>query len=128
VPVQRCIRHKERNVLDHLPERDRPAVKRRLRAVWKLTDHAAARDRLGISPPSSSARTPAPPHRSGQNGDMCLRWTAAGMLEAERQFRRIIGYKHLAGLAVAVERHITTERAAITIPTTPTPEHAACAV
>jgi len=29
VPVQRCIRHKERNVLDHLPERDRPAVKAR---------------------------------------------------------------------------------------------------
>ncbi|HCP61921.1 MAG TPA: IS256 family transposase, partial [Actinobacteria bacterium] len=26
-PVQRCIRHKARNVLDHLPERDRPAVK-----------------------------------------------------------------------------------------------------
>src|SRR3954451_20210754 len=25
-----------------------------------------------------------------QNGDMCLRWTAAGMLEAERQFRRVI--------------------------------------
>ncbi|MBD0283488.1 MAG: transposase, partial [Thermoleophilaceae bacterium] len=30
-PVQRCVRHKERNVLDHLPERDRPQVKRRLR-------------------------------------------------------------------------------------------------
>ena len=30
-PVQRCIRHKERNVCDHLPERDRPAVKQRLR-------------------------------------------------------------------------------------------------
>jgi putative transposase len=27
-----------------------------------------------------------------QYGDMCLRWTAAGMLEAERQFRKIIGY------------------------------------
>ena len=27
-----------------------------------------------------------------QNGDMCLRWTAAGMLEAEQQFRKIIGY------------------------------------
>ncbi len=26
VPVQRCIRHKERNVLDHLPERDRSGV------------------------------------------------------------------------------------------------------
>jgi putative transposase len=45
-PVQRCIRHKERNVLEHLPERDRPAVKRRLRAAWKLDDHAAALQRL----------------------------------------------------------------------------------
>src|SRR5215212_4722925 len=35
VPVQRCVRHKERNVLDHLPERDRATVKRRLRAAWK---------------------------------------------------------------------------------------------
>ncbi len=32
VPVQRCVRHKERNVLNHLPERDRPGVKRRLEA------------------------------------------------------------------------------------------------
>jgi len=31
-----------------------------------------------------------------QNGDMCLRGTAAGMLEAEHQFRRIIGYKDVA--------------------------------
>jgi putative transposase len=30
-PVQRCVRHKERNVLDHLPERERPSVKLRLR-------------------------------------------------------------------------------------------------
>jgi transposase-like protein len=45
-PVQRCIRHKERNVLDHLPERDRPAVKRRLRAAWAEHDHARALDRL----------------------------------------------------------------------------------
>jgi putative transposase len=31
VHVQRCVQHKERNVLDHLPERDRDTVKRRLR-------------------------------------------------------------------------------------------------
>jgi hypothetical protein len=37
---------------------------------------------------------------------MALRWTAAGMLEAERQFRRIIGYRDLAKLAPAVEREI----------------------
>ena len=36
-----------------------------------------------------------------QSGDMCLRWTAAGMLEAEQQFRKIIGYSDLAKLAIA---------------------------
>ena len=41
-----------------------------------------------------------------QSGDMCLRWTAAGMLEAERQFRRIIGYRDLATLAVAIEHDL----------------------
>ena len=41
-PVQRCIRHKERNVLAHLPERDRPLVRRRLRAAWALDDHDRA--------------------------------------------------------------------------------------
>ncbi len=37
---------------------------------------------------------------------MALRWTAAGMLEAERQFRRIIGYQQLATLALAIERDL----------------------
>src|SRR3954471_16512725 len=40
-----------------------------------------------------------------QGGDMRKRWTAAGMLVAEHQFRRIIGYRHLATLVIAVERH-----------------------
>ena len=39
-----------------------------------------------------------------QRGAMCLRWTAAGMLEAERQFRRVVGHADLAKLAVAVKR------------------------
>ncbi len=41
-----------------------------------------------------------------QSGEMALRWTAAGMLEAERQFRRIIGYQQLVGLALAIEREL----------------------
>src|SRR6266540_1854214 len=45
-PVQRCIRHKERNVLEHLPEGDRAAVKRRLGEAWALEDHDQALDRL----------------------------------------------------------------------------------
>jgi putative transposase len=51
-----------------------------------------------------------------QSGEMALRWTAAGMLEAERQFRRIIGYQQLAKLALAIERELvlpaTTEEVA----------------
>jgi hypothetical protein len=35
---------------------------------------------------------------------MRKRWTAAGMLVAEQQFRRIIGYRDLATLVIAIER------------------------
>jgi transposase-like protein len=45
-PVQRCARHKERNVLDHLPERERPQVKQRLRRAWAHDDHDHALDQL----------------------------------------------------------------------------------
>jgi putative transposase len=57
-----------------------------------------------------------------QSGEMALRSTAAGMLEAERQFRRIIGYRDLAKLAVAIEADLArttvpspTEEAAILV-------------
>ena len=43
-----------------------------------------------------------------QSGDMCLLWTAAGMLEAEQQFRKIIGYRDLAKLAIAVEHDVAS--------------------
>jgi len=35
-PVQRCRRHKERNVLGYLPEDDRDHLRRVLKAAWKL--------------------------------------------------------------------------------------------
>jgi transposase-like protein len=156
-PVQRCVRHKERNVLGHLPERDQPLVRRRLRGEWALDDHDRALDQLRTladelarSHPGGAAslregmeetltvtrlgvrgrlkRTLASTNpcesmidtvrrvsrnvKRWQNGDMCLRWTAAGMLEAQGQFRRIIGYPDLAKLAAAVERDIAAKRAA----------------
>jgi hypothetical protein len=41
---------------------------------------------------------------------MRKRWTAAGMLGAEQQFRRIIGYSDLATLVTAIKRrHLTLE-------------------
>jgi putative transposase len=43
-----------------------------------------------------------------QDGEMRKRWTAAGMLQAEQQFRRIVGYSDLAQLVTANEhRHLT---------------------
>jgi putative transposase len=41
---------------------------------------------------------------------MGLRWTAAGMLEAEKQFRKVIGYTDLPRLAVAIERRLHLHR------------------
>jgi transposase-like protein len=148
-PVQRCLRHKERNVLDHLPERERPAVKLRLRRAWAADDHGRALEqlralageldptypgaagslregmeetltltRLGVSGNLKRTLESTNPcesmieivRRTQRNvkrwssGEMALRWTAAGMLEAERQFRKIIGYRELATLVVAIER------------------------
>ena len=36
---------------------------------------------------------------------MVLRWVAAGMGEAAKQFRRVNGYLYLAALRVALARH-----------------------
>jgi transposase-like protein len=33
-PIQRCRRHKERNITDHLPDDERALVRRKLRAAW----------------------------------------------------------------------------------------------
>jgi putative transposase len=174
-PVQRCVRHKERNVLDLLPERDRDTVKRRLRAAWAQPSHETALERLQVlhaelarSHPGAAAslaegmqetitlqrlaiggnlkktlestnpcesmiecvRRTSRNVKRWQNGSMALRWTAAGMLEAEKQFRRIIGYSQLAKLALAVERDIARARAADTAqspPSMPTEEAATLA-
>jgi transposase-like protein len=155
VPVQRCTQHKQRNVLDHLPERDRPAVKARLRRAWKEADHDQALEqltslaleldrahqgaaaslregmeetltvtRLGITgklkltlqstnPIESMISTVRVINRNVKHwtsGDMCLRWTAAGMLEAETRFRKVEGYRGLATLAVKIEHDLLRNR------------------
>ncbi len=139
-------------MLEHLPERDRPEIKRRLRRAWAREDHKQALGelqalaaelershpgaasslkegmeetltitRLGVKGALKRTLQSTNPcesmiecvRRSSRNvkrwqsGEMSLRWTAAGMLEAERQFRRIIGHDGLAKLALAVEAEIT---------------------
>src|SRR5579875_3577101 len=42
-----------------------------------------------------------------RDGEMALRWTAAGMLEADKQLRKVIGHTQLPQLAIAIERRLT---------------------
>jgi putative transposase len=41
-----------------------------------------------------------------QDGQMALRWCAAGMVEAGKQFRRVNGYLHLPALQAALEAEV----------------------
>jgi putative transposase len=41
-----------------------------------------------------------------QDGQMALRWCAAGMVEAAKQFRRVNGHLHLPALQAALEAEI----------------------
>ena len=148
--VHRCHRHKERNVCELLPERDRPQILVRIRGAWALTNPLLAEERLELLASELDRTWPdaAASLREGMqdtltlmrlgidgqlaktlcstnpcesmieivrytqrnvkrwhDGDMRKRWTAAGMLVAEQQFRRIIGYRDLAKLVIAIERH-----------------------
>jgi transposase-like protein len=44
-----------------------------------------------------------------RDGQMALRWCAAGMVEASKQFRRVNGHLHLPALRAALERHVTAQ-------------------
>ncbi len=151
--IQRCRRHKERNICDHLPEAERPLVQRRLRAAWATPDaDTAVRElesiarslarqrpgaaaslregleqtvtvnRLGVAGsllktvestnPVESMIEIVRDHsrrvKNWQHGEMALRWTAAGMLAAQEQFRRVKGYRELPQLLAALE-HATAD-------------------
>jgi putative transposase len=42
-----------------------------------------------------------------RDGTMALRWCAAGMLEADHQFRRVNGHLHVLKLRAALDAHFT---------------------
>ena len=147
--IQRCQQHKIKNVQDHLPEKLRSVVERRMRAAYRADSSVVAEAqllalaselershpgaaaslheglgetltviRLGLPPtlqrtvrstnPIESMLSICREHAANvkrwQNGRMALRWCAAGMLEAEKQFRRVNGHLHLPVLRAALER------------------------
>jgi transposase-like protein len=146
--IQRCQLHKIRNVKDHLPQRLRSSVGRRmtdayhagsaleaeaaLRALAKELDRthpgAAASLREGLDETLTVLRLGVPPTlartlrstnciesmisvcrehagnvKRWRDGQMALRWCAAGMVEAGKQFRRVNGHLHLPTLRAALE-------------------------
>jgi transposase-like protein len=149
--IQRCQLHKVRNVKDHLPQRLRSSVGRRmtdayhassaleaeaaLLALAKELDRthpgAAASLREGLHETLTVLRLGVPPtlartlrstnciesmisvcreHAANvkrwRDGQMALRWCAAGMVEAGKQFRRVNGHLHLPTLRDALEREV----------------------
>ena len=159
--IQRCQVHKRRNVLDHLPEQQRRAVKRKLQNAYAMTEYADAkraleklhRELMELNP--SAARSLAEGmeetltvHRLGvpeklrrslastnviesafsivetacrnvkrwRPGDQIERWVGSGLLVAERQFRKVRGYREipqlLASLADTVSRKPLAKQAA----------------
>jgi len=149
--IGRCQLHKLRNVRDHLPERMRGPVTKRMRAAYhadsaleaeaqlvalakeldKTHPGAAGSLREGMAetlivlrldlPPTlartfrstnaiesmiSICRDHAKNVKRWRDGQMALRWCAAGMVEASGQFRRVNGHLHLPALRAALEQHV----------------------
>ena len=55
---------------------------------------------------TSVARTTMHNVKNWRDGEMKKRWVAAGMLEAQRSFRRVRGYKQMPLLVAALRRHV----------------------
>ncbi len=152
--IARCQLHKLRNVRDHLPEKLRGPVEKRMRAAYhagsalkaeallealakeldKTHPGAAGSLREGLAETLTVLRLGVPPTlartlrstnaiesmisicrehaknvKRWRDGQMALRWCAAGMLEASHQFRRVNGHLHLAALRASLQRHADAE-------------------
>jgi transposase-like protein len=149
--LARCQIHKLRNVRDHLPEKMRGPVTKRMRAAYhadsaleaqalleelareldKTHPGAAGSLREGLAETLTVLRLDLPPTlartlrstnaiesmigicrehaknvKRWRDGQMALRWCAAGMVQARTQFRRVNGHLHLPALRAALERHV----------------------
>ena len=152
--IARCQLHKLRNVRDHLPEKMRGPVGRRMRAAYhaesaleaeallealateldKTHPGAAGSLREGLAETLTVLRLDIPPTlartlrstnavesmisicrehaknvKRWRDGQMALRWCAAGMVEASKQFRRVNGHLHLPALRAALEHQVANE-------------------
>src|ERR1035438_3434351 len=120
--IQRCQVHKRRNVLDHLTDEQRPAAAKKLNAAYALEDYAAAKQALNTPRrpvPMQLRKTMASTNviesafsiveqvcrnvKRWHGSDQRERWVGSGLLVAEKQFRRVQGYKQIPALIKELE-------------------------
>ena len=106
--IQRCQLHKIRNVADKLPDRLASTVTSRMRAAYHAQSALVAQAQLEALA-KELERTHSMNVKNWQNGNMALRWCAAGMIEARSRFRRVNGHLHLPGLRAALDAYVAAE-------------------
>ena len=112
IPSKGCV---TRKALPRNWIRTTPARRRRCAKGWRRCSPSPAWASTAASPRPSppqpdriddlDRRTTNRNVTRWRDGQMVLRWTAAGMLNAERSFRRIKGYKQMPQLVDALRRH-----------------------
>jgi putative transposase len=138
--IQRCQVHKRRNVIDHLPEEHKSAVKKKLQNAYaKRALDRLHRELMELNPSAARSleegmdetltvhrlRMPAQLRRTlastnviesafsivetvcrnvkrWRPGDHIERWVGSGLLVAERQFRKVQGYRQIPALLTAL--------------------------
>src|SRR5450631_382609 len=156
--IQRCQVHKRRNVLDHLPEDQKPLVAQKLNAAYATEDYDAAklalnqlhRELMDLNPsaarslgegmeetltvhrlrvPMQLRKTMASTNviesafsiveqvcrnvKRWHGSDQRERWVGSGLLVAQKQFRRITGYKQIPTLLKELETLAPSKKAVV---------------
>ena len=146
--VQRCQRHKQQNILGHLPDGMQASVKTILKEAWSLCDAKLAKARLerlassletdhpgaaesvregldetltlqglgiegtlyrklrstnGIENLNSGITAYSKNVKRWRGGSMVVRWVSAAIVEAEKKFRRVQGWRDIERLVRALD-------------------------
>ena len=131
--IQRCQVHKRRNVVDHLPQEHKSAVKKKLQNAYAMTrsleegmEETLTVHRLRV--PAQLRRTLASTNviesafsivetvcrnvKRWRAGDHIERWVGSGLLVAERQFRKVQGYREIPSLLTALANAVSKKAVA----------------
>jgi transposase-like protein len=155
--IQRCQVHKRRNVVDHLPEEHKSAVRKTIQNAYAMREYADAkralqhlhRELMELNPSAARSleegmeetltvhrlRVPMQLRRTlastnviesafsivetvcrnvkrWRAGDHIERWVGSGLLVAERQFRKVQGYREIPSLLTTLANAVSKKAVA----------------